>query len=624
MDMIYIKASKTKTTNTYTVNLETLVVIFVYRTCGNPKNTRLNLLLNQSNSTPSFAIDFSEIPHSIIELPLIPQEAFYCNWPVFISNLSVVAGVCSVCRQILKASANESTKKLLGFREACLMSCAETSIWTKFCEIDMIETVKSVIDVEDGYFKGGTIFLPKDLTRFEYHMQQPVKLHNVYKLARDKNNDRLIKSSVPLHELNLEHSYAEGYFKTLSDIILYILYEILVEIFNKDLFKSNLPLSYAWFQNLSKEMGFKLKYEILNFEREKIVFNEVKQEVIKKESLYTSDPKRYKPQNRVFTKQNDIENAISNLRLLNVQICNEGVPFGAEIEIARNDVLTSNFEMVPEKRLARKCEQLENLARAVLKIVNSVDMMRNENEIKNENVVKNEIVVKSEDVMKISKGVMKNEDVMKNGDVMKSNHVIKSNHVMKIVDFCSGSGHLGILIAKLLPNCHVILVENKEQSLKRAKQHITSLNLKNVTILQCNLDYFCAKFDLGMSLHACGVATDLVMQNCVYNKAHFVCCPCCYGGIHNCHSLSYPRSEVFKKFSYKDFLNMAHAADQTHDKGNAKTEQGYFCMDVIDTDRKLWAQSCGYEVFLGKLLPVTCTPKNNLIVGVFRATQSCL
>ncbi len=53
-----------------------------------------------------------------------------------------------------------------------------------------------------------------------------------------------------------------------------------------------------------------------------------------------------------------------------------------------------------------------------------------------------------------------------------------------IVDFCSGGGHLAILLAYLLPTSTVYLVENKEQSLRRAMQRVDSLGLKNCRFFQ--------------------------------------------------------------------------------------------------------------------------------------------
>ena len=54
-------------------------------------------------------------------------------------------------------------------------------------------------------------------------------------------------------------------------------------------------------------------------------------------------------------------------------------------------------------------------------------------------------------------------------------------------------------------------------------------------------------FNIGVSLHACGVATDLVIQKCIENKASFVSCPCCYGSVQENHMVSYPRSQIFKE-----------------------------------------------------------------------------
>ena len=45
-------------------------------------------------------------------------------------------------------------------------------------------------------------------------------------------------------------------------------------------------------------------------------------------------------------------------------------------------------------------------------------------------------------------------------------------------------------------------------------------------------------------------------------------------------------------------------------------EQGLLCMDLVDTDRALAARELGYSVTLAKLSPPSCTPKNNLLVGV--------
>ena len=96
---------------------------------------------------------------------------------------------------------------------------------------------------------------------------------------------------------------------------------------------------------------------------------------------------------------------------------------------------------LPAKRLARKCQQLESLATEVLSIVrgeSSCWLISRDTEV----------------------------DFLPDGP---------SDWRPHIVDFCSGGGHLGILLAHLLPSAVVSLVENKDESLRRAMQRVGKL-----------------------------------------------------------------------------------------------------------------------------------------------------
>lgn len=292
-------------------------------------------------------------------------------------------------------------------------------------------------------------------------------------------------------------------------------------------------------------------------------------------SLYKSDPKRYKPRKRIFTRQSDIEGALEKILLLPVDMTNGN----AETPGKRLSIdWASAFGMpelgdLPKSRLARKQDQLKSVAQEVV-------------------------------------------------------HLARPGHV--IVDFCSGSGHLGLLVASLLPACQVVLLENKAESLDRAKVRARALGLSNVLFLQTNLDYCRGPFDIGVSLHACGVATDIVLSLCVAQGAHFVCCPCCYGAILDMPHIAYPRSEFFRTacigLTAGDYLCIAHGSDQSHAEETentcrAKCDQGQRCMDVIDYDRRRYAEEQGYEVLATKLEPITCTQKNRLLVGVCRTRE---
>lgn len=542
----------------FSLEIESLIVLNVYRIAGND-NIKLRLRLRDGEGRGAYVkVDVSRVTYDIVENT--PEIASFCAWPVIVKDSYVIAGLCSVIRHIIKLSEHKKVKKLLGFRDACLMACSESSIWTKFCEVDMISTIKSLILDPCNYLNGNIFKLPKDLVRFEYHMGQPVRMHNVYKIAREHN--KTITNDTPIEKLDLHHTYSEGPFMTLSDVILFSSYQIFFSLFPENNFSKKLPLTLAWYNNMKEMNVNKLKF-LLDFFPVEI--SEIEVPEILKQSLYTADPSRYKPEKRIYTKQKDITNSLRIINNNHIEISNSLYPYGDEIEFNWSKIpeeANPKSGALPENRAYRKCHQLENLAKAVIKLV--------------------------------------------------------AGNRKKVVDFCSGSGHLGILLAFLLPECTIILVENKEMSLIRAKERVERMQLKNVVILQSNLDYFLGSFDVGVSLHACGVATDLVIQNCIKNRAHFVCCPCCYGGIHDCYHLTYPRSLEYQKLNmdHKDYLTLAHAADQTHDPNNRKTTQGFVCMDAIDTDRRLYAESCGYEVHLGKLQPFSCTNKNNLLVGI--------
>jgi len=190
----------------------------------------------------------------------------------------------------------------------------------------------------------------------------------------------------------------------------------------------------------------------------------------------------------------------------------------------------------------------------------------------------------------------------------------------KIVEFCAGGGHLGIVLAFLRPDCHVILVENKEESISRAQSRIQSLNLTNVTLYLSNVEHFRGDFDVGLALHACGSATDMVLTKCRVANASFVISPCCYGGIKASKSLQYPASKRYSisGISESEFTILSHSADQTNsDYGSEYNRQGKQCMLYVDYDRVLSMEEeeRGYTTKVCSMFPESCSPKNNIIVG---------
>lgn len=601
------------------VTVETFIALFLLKFVETPANIQVHIVNSHRKlpKSPLLTIKRNHFNWNILSSDEYKSTAANnCNFPVIITGDDViVAGLCGVCRNIVKYS-NDCYANLLGFKGSCLLAPSEASIWTKFCEVDIVECTKSILlSFENNDRVKESFELPNAFARFESHMSQPIRMHNIYKLARTMANEKQaqqnaeilqsldqltlnndasekkknlrsktkvvkIASNVPITELNLEHKYAEGQQISIADVILFPCFSIMFTQLQSPTISAItsleqlLPLTFKWMNTVKTENTEKISKCLSFINEPKIQLENAKISYelnhVEKYSLYKSDPKRYKPSNRIFTKQQNIETALDKVQKFGLHITSVAQN-ESDASTDRFDWTSIPFDALPEggqlpqNRLQRKKDQLESLAKQIIRIAKSGD---------------------------------------------------------RIVDFCSGAGHLGIIIAYKLPQCQIYLLENKEESLMRAKQRVLLLKLTNVRFFQCNLDYFIGDFEIGASLHACGVATDIVLMHCINRKAKFVCCPCCYGGCHQMPHISYPRSKYFRSndITVQDFMHIAHCADQAHaiqkTSNIEKSLQGQFCMDVVDTDRKLYAEECGYVVTLERLYPEDCTPKNRLLVGI--------
>ncbi|XP_050665753.1 glutathione S-transferase C-terminal domain-containing protein homolog [Leptidea sinapis] len=574
--------------------LESIITYYVYKYCSSD-DIKLYVVHN-TNKDHEVNIEVKLQNATFFNQRDLPWQIISCIYPAALSGDTVITGLCAVARYICKHRNSKQTsyeheEGLLGFRKSCLQAPNEVSIWTKFCEVDIVKTVLETITAQN------LKEIPLNLVRFENHLNKPVRVHNVYKLARDLDkitvqdkNENLDKQSseyskgnenrIPkqrkwksnanrapdynkftkIKDLPIQHQFAEGPFLTLADVLLIPSYYILFKLLGNCIFEKYLPLTNKWFVNFIniKENKDCLKNTLNSLNIEPLLFIDLTLPSIDDVSMYKCDPKRHNPKKRLFTKPGDIEKALQiltddlELEMFDNEASESidwaGIPNGANPAAGH----------LPDERIIRKSQQLENLALSVTSMAEDRNL---------------------------------------------------------IVDFCSGSGHLGILIAYLLPNCKVILLENKEQSLLRARNRVHEMGLKNVYFFQCNLDFFIGTFDIGVALHACGVATDLVLDKCLRANAKFVLCPCCYGSLHVTDRLTYPRSYKFSNIDIDQYLCIGHTADQTH-KEHPLSIRGARCMTIIDSDRGRLAEEHGYKVTLSRLKPLSCTPKNNLLIGV--------
>jgi len=567
--------------------------------------------------------------------------SFSCQLPaVYLPDQRLwITGLCSVMRYVLLNFGNDAAKKLLGHNQTTLSAPAEVSVWTKFCEIDLpqatsrllsdlVEAKKeisaaAVTSSEIGssrdniLLKSKIIQLPEELAKYEAHLRQPIRMHNIRKRMQAENFTSSVDGGDPIIEFaRSQHIFAEGPDCLLSDAVLFIHYYIMERECKgvngskslDDLFSDHLPLTCQWFHRVLERMSSvatsilvvrpasrdtdnadnsssnsyhqicnDLKgLDLTDEHRQRLKRFELDLPEVKNQSLYVSDPARVNPASRSFTRPGVIDAAMKWFESSGIEkLDSTSGPTVFDLDGAKR----LNWEempalvhplhggKLPPERAEKKCHQLENIALAVIDLVN------------------------------------------RRGD----------GEDVTVVDFCSGGGHLAILLAHLLPKSTFILVENKAESLQRAVERTQKLGLTNCHFFQGNLDYFTGSFDIGVSVHACGVATDLVLKMCLDNRADFVSCPCCYGKVQENHVLSYPRSQMFaaKEPTFENYVVLGHTADQTHFT-NDKHQQGTWAMDIIDTDRLQMAFEAGYKrILLTKLHPIECTPKNNLLIGQF-------
>lgn len=157
-----------------------------------------------------------------------------------------------------------------------------------------------------------------------------------------------------------------------------------------------------------------------------------------------------------------------------------------------------------------------------------------------------------------------------------SNHPHQKIH---IVDFGAGSGHLGLTLAYLRPHdTRVTLLERKAYACQQAQRRAVEAALQNVTVIRQSLHEFAVEstlspqFDLGVSLHSCGVLTDAVLELCLRCQAAFCLCPCCYGQA----SRHLPQDYLPRSHALQSSMRTATTAELLPQSFSAQQKDGDF------------------------------------------------
>lgn len=549
------------------------------------------------------------------QLPMVVQS---CCLPAVVAKDGKFcrAGLAVVLRHIIQKTyeADPSKKyvlELLGFKKTCLKACAEVSQWTRLCEISIPLAVEGFLTASPEHCQA----VPADILQLERKLGEPVRVHNDDKIRRQKLQQQKAgaKAAVPglskeateegktaevddhplpslelsvafskLHVQEtsnalreapvirrtktsdlppLDHIFAEGLYFTLADIVLLpCIHQFLVHSKKQGKNLGNLPLISSWYRRVQEVPGIKKAADKCSMQL--LQLPELMPAPEEQLQDFSSVPDE-------LEEEHEDSHFIGGPRPTMTKLMESGIEAKFSPHPCPNwtidwsnlpSAVSPGEGKMSSDRALRKQQQLNNLVAAVTKLA-------------------------------------------KPGDV--------------IVDFCSGGGHVGIVLAYMLPSCQVVLIENKELSLIRAKDRSDELGLNNISFIQANLDYFNGTFNIGVALHACGVATDMVIEHCIKARAAFVISPCCYGFIQNTVRFKYPRSNQFKEIlSYKEHMILCRFADQTAVQLPPERRLvGKQCMGLVDLDRAWAAEGSNYSVRVISMEPESCSPKNNMFVG---------
>ncbi|XP_069834520.1 glutathione S-transferase C-terminal domain-containing protein isoform X2 [Dendropsophus ebraccatus] len=589
--------------------LHTSIVLFLMSYCD-CKSFKTFLVTPEDDHRISKKVFFpSNLEVSTISRKDLPGIVRKCRLPAVIeaSGAFCRAGLAVVLRHIIQKThvADPSRKdvlELLGFKKTCLKACAEVSQWTRLCEISIPLAVET-------FLKDPSAAIPSEVLQLERKLGESVRVHNDDKIRRQKMQQMksaetgegkewrketaqrnpqkppslelaaaLSKLSIqdlpsksarePAHirkakaaELpSLEHVFAEGLYFTLTDVVLLpCIHQFLVALHKVSPEKIyGLPLILGWYERILQVQGVKKAAAASNITFLQFLHMD-------------SQHQELLPSSSIETEEKEIPEVhfLGGPRPTMTKLKDHGVeavfsphPCPSQtIDWGSLPAAVSPAEgKMSSDRALRKQQQLNNLLSVVT-------------------------------------------NMARPGDT--------------IVDFCSGGGHVGIVLAYTLPSCQIILIESKEESLMRARDRSNGLGLTNIWFVQANLDYFTGSFNIGVALHACGVATDMVIEHCIAARAAFVICPCCYGFIQNTVKTTFPRSCRFQNvLSYKEHMVLCRFADQTAVQLPAERRQiGKNCMGLVDLDRAWAAEQHGYKAKVISMEPESCSPKNNMIVG---------
>ncbi|XP_033070808.1 glutathione S-transferase C-terminal domain-containing protein isoform X2 [Trachypithecus francoisi] len=585
--------------------LHTSVTLFLLSYCD-CKIFKICLVVTKDVNTDSSLLRddlIQDVEIQIISRQELPPIVQNCCLPAVVerSDNFCRAGLAVVLRHIIQKSYEADPLKkelleLLGFKKTCLKACAEVSQWTRLCELTIPLAIENFL--RESSDQPPTI--PVEILQLEKKLSEPVRVHNDDKLRRQK----------------LKQQKADGVGPPLTK--------------GKAKSKVHTQETSEELDSSSESLELKVAFSKLTVQEEPATTNREPSHIRKAKASDLPPLEHVFAEGLYFTLADIV--LLPCIHHFLVIICKK-----FSEKLVEFPLLASWYQRIQEvprvKTAASKCgiqflhlpklltistEQCPNLSE-----VPGVEEHSDPLFIGGPRPTMAKLMEKGIEVMfsphpcptwTVDWNVLPAAVSPKEGKMSSDRALRKQQQLNNLVYV----GHVGIVLAHMLPSCQVTLIENKELSLIRAKKRSDELGLSNIWFIQANMEYFTGMFNIGVALHACGVATDMVIEHCIKTRASFVTCPCCYGFIQNTSKFNFPKSEQFKKtLSYKEHMILCRFADQTAVQLPPQRRLiGKQCMCLVDLDRARAAEECGYSVQVISMEPESCSPKNNMIVGV--------
>ena len=175
----------------------------------------------------------------------------------------------------------------------------------------------------------------------------------------------------------------------------------------------------------------------------------------------------------------------------------------------------------------------------------------------------------------------------------------KSKSPITLVDAAAGKAYVGLLAAQLLlvprrQAAHVILIERDERQAAACRQAIAQLPGGDITFTVRQAEVadgavWPATPDLVVALHACGAASDVILDQAVATKArHLLLVPCCTSDKVSAAALAVSKAEA---------IGLPRHAEVRR----------RFIQSIVDAERTLRLEAAGYETVVVPFVPPTVT-----------------